>query len=99
MGSIIRAADTQHWAESPFRIRAQVGLNEHLVWHENATAPVYIRGRANDRNGHWRCTLREDDSRDNNAAVGVGRSAVLARAILAAVLRLSMTLKKDDDAA
>ena len=60
---------------------------------------VHIRGRANDRNGHWRCTLREDDSRDNDAAVGLGRSAVLAQAILAAVLRLSMMLKKDDGAA
>lgn len=60
---------------------------------------VRIRGRANDRNGHWRCTLREDDNRDNDAAMGAGRSPVLAQAILAAVLRLSMMLKKDDDKA
>ncbi len=60
---------------------------------------VHIRGRANDRNGHWRCTLREDDSRDNDAAMGAGRSPVLAQAILAAILRLSMILKKDDTAA
>ncbi|NNE81472.1 MAG: hypothetical protein HKN18_14490 [Silicimonas sp.] len=54
---------------------------------------VHIRGRANDRNGHWRCTLRKDDSRDNDAAMGAGRSPVLAQAILAAILRLSMMLK------
>ncbi|MCK8462463.1 hypothetical protein MUY35_01200 [Aliiroseovarius sp. S1339] len=57
---------------------------------------VHIRGRANDRNGHWRCTLREGDARDNDAAIGMGRSPVLAQAILAALLRLSMILKKDE---
>ena len=60
---------------------------------------VHIRGRANDRNGHWRCTLREDDSRDNDAVMGAGRSPVLAQAILAAILRLGVMLKKDDAAA
>jgi hypothetical protein len=56
---------------------------------------VHIHGRANDHDGHWRCTLRESESRDNDAAIGAGRSPVLAQAILAAVLRLSKTLKKD----
>ena len=56
---------------------------------------VHIQGRANDSNGHWKCTLRESDSRDNDAAIGSGRSPVLAQAILAAVLRLSSNLKKD----
>ena len=51
---------------------------------------VHIRGRANDRDGHWRCTLRENDSRDSDAAIGVGRSPVLGQAILAAVMRLAM---------
>lgn len=57
---------------------------------------VRIHGRANDRDGHWHCTLRENDSLDNDAAIGAGRSPVLAQAILAAVLRLSMMLKKSD---
>ncbi len=57
---------------------------------------VHIHGRANDRDGHWRCTLREGDSRDNDAVIGSGRSPVLSQAILAALLRLSMILKKDD---
>ena len=55
---------------------------------------VHIHGRANDRDGHWRCALRETDSRDNDAAIGAGRSPVLAQAILACVLRLAMILKK-----
>lgn len=55
---------------------------------------VHIHGRANDSNGHWRCTLRENDSRDNDAIIGSGRSPVLSQAILAATLRLSMMQKK-----
>lgn len=54
---------------------------------------VHIRGRANDTDGHWQCTLREDDSRDSDAAIGIGRGPVLAQAILAAVLRLAMAQK------
>ena len=53
---------------------------------------VRIHGRANDRNGHWHCTLRRDGSRDNDAAIGSGRSPVLAQAILASVLRLAMMM-------
>ena len=56
---------------------------------------VNIHGRANNKDGHWHCTLRESDGRDNDAAIGSGRSPVLAQAILAAVLRVSMILKKE----
>lgn len=54
---------------------------------------VHIRGRANDRDGHWHCTLRKSDSRDSDAAIGAGRAPVLGQAILAAVIRLAMALK------
>ena len=54
---------------------------------------IHIRGRANDRDGHWHCTLRENDSRDSDAAIGIGRSPVLGQAILAAVIRLAMAQK------
>lgn len=50
---------------------------------------VHIRGRANDKDGHWRCTIREDDTRDDDAVLGAGRSPVLGQAILAAILRLA----------
>ncbi|WP_227271937.1 hypothetical protein [Roseobacter weihaiensis] len=56
---------------------------------------VHIHGRANDKDGHWHCTLRENDRRDNDAAIGSGRSPVLSQAILAATIRLAMILKKD----
>lgn len=54
---------------------------------------VHIHGRANDKDGHWRCTLRENDSLDNDAVIGTGGSPILAQAILAATMRLAMTLK------
>ncbi|MGJ8588910.1 MAG: hypothetical protein ACSHXW_12205 [Yoonia sp.] len=54
---------------------------------------IHIRGRTNDRDGHWHCTLRENDSRDSDAAIGAGRAPVLAQAILAAILRLAMAQK------
>ncbi|MEJ8561972.1 hypothetical protein QTO30_12605 [Yoonia sp. GPGPB17] len=54
---------------------------------------IHIRGRANDRDGHWHCTLRENDSRDSDAAIGMGRSPVLGQAILAAVMRLAKLQK------
>ncbi|MFW8595069.1 hypothetical protein [Cribrihabitans neustonicus] len=56
---------------------------------------VRIRGRAYGKHGEWHCSLRENDSRDSDAAIGIGESPLLAQSILAAVLRLSMILKKD----
>lgn len=55
---------------------------------------VGIHGRANDHNGHWHCTLRRNESRDNDDAIGSGRSPVLAQAILASLLRLAMIMGK-----
>lgn len=56
---------------------------------------VHIRRRAYGKHGRWHCTLREDDARDSDAAIGLGESPLLGQAILAAVLRLAMILKKD----
>ena len=51
---------------------------------------INLHGRANDKDGHWRCTLRETDAFDKDAVIGAGRSPVLSQAILAAVIRLAM---------
>lgn len=75
-----------------------VGSADHAMLVADAAIPnwaVKIRGRANDADGHWRCTLRESDSRDSDAIIGIGRSPVLAHAILAAVIRLGMIRHKD----
>ncbi len=60
---------------------------------------VRIHGRANDRNGHWHCTIRKDGVRDNDAAIGSGRSPVLAQAILASVLRLATMMDRSEASA
>ncbi len=57
---------------------------------------VHIRGRTNDKDGHWRCTLRETDSSDSDAYIGTGKSSVLSQAVLAAVMRLAMAVHNDD---
>lgn len=57
---------------------------------------VHIRGRANDKDGHWHCTLRQSDSRDNDAHIGIGKSPVLSQAILAAVMRLAIEVHLRD---
>lgn len=57
---------------------------------------VHIRGRTNDKDGHWRCTLRENDSRDSDAYIGTGKSPILSQAILAAVMRLAISTHHDD---
>ena len=66
----------------------------HVVDNAYPNWSVHIHGRANDKDGHWRCTLRENDGRDNDAVIGLGRSPILSQAILAATLRLSMLQKE-----
>jgi len=51
---------------------------------------IHIHGQTNCRDGHWRCSLRKNDTRDDDAVIGTGRAPVLAQAILAAVVRLAM---------
>ena len=40
-----------------------------------------IHGRTDKRDGHWRCSLRRSENRDNDAALGHGRSPVLRRSL------------------
>jgi hypothetical protein len=54
---------------------------------------VHVHGRANDRDGHWRCTLRENDTGDDDAVIGTGRAPVLSQAVLAALLHVAKDLK------
>ncbi len=73
-----------------------IGTTDQAILIADTAYPnwsVHIRGRANDRDGHWHCTLRENDSRDSDAAIGTGRSPVLGQAILSAILRLAMAQK------
>ena len=76
---------------------AHVGETDHAIMIADEAYPnwaIHLRGRANDRDGHWHCTLRKSESRDSDEAIGIGRSPVLGQAVLAALLRLAMALKK-----
>lgn len=49
---------------------------------------VNARGKASLPNGHWRCTLRQSMSRDNDEYIGIGRGPTLPHSLLAALLRV-----------
>ena len=53
----------------------------HPGWH------LSMKGTATMPNGHWRCTLRKSDLRDNDALIGIGNGPTLPHALLAAVLK------------
>ena len=76
----------------------RVSTTDHAILIADEAYPnwsIHIRGRTNDRDGHWHCTLRETDSRDSDAVIGTGRSPVLGQAVLAALIRLAMAQKPD----
>ena len=47
---------------------------------------IHIKGTATRPNGHWHCSLRKSDIRDNDPYVGIGHGPTLPHALLAAVL-------------
>ncbi len=47
---------------------------------------IHIRGTATKPNGHWHCSLRRSEIRDNDAFAGIGRGPSLPHALLAALL-------------
>lgn len=49
---------------------------------------ISLHGKALEPDGHWRCSLRESSSRDNDAFVGVGQGATVGQAMLVALLKL-----------
>lgn len=89
----------------PDDVALGIGLAERLNHTDDAmliadhTFPnwtVNIRGRTNQKDGHWRCTMRENDQRDSDANIGIGKSPVLSQAILAAVMRLAISVHRND---
>jgi hypothetical protein len=52
---------------------------------------IKLKGRTNNVSGHWVCILRKSEGRDNDEVIGIGRSAALPNALLAAMLKLLAT--------
>jgi hypothetical protein len=49
---------------------------------------ISLKGGTSATHGHWVCTIRKSAARDDDEAIGVGKSPVLAHAIFAACLKL-----------
>ena len=60
----------------------------HLVDLSCPGWTIQLHGKALEPDGHWRCTLRETSSRDNDAFIGVGTGPTVGHAVLIALLRL-----------
>lgn len=98
--SVVRALAflVPHAVPADEQAAQRIGTADGAVQLADAAFPdwvVHIRGHASGKQGQWHCSLRENDSSDSDAAIGLGQSPVLAQSILAAVLRLSMILKRD----
>jgi hypothetical protein len=48
---------------------------------------IHMKGTASLPNGHWVCSLRQSDIRDNDPFVGTGNGPTLSHALLAALLK------------
>ncbi|MDI3338086.1 hypothetical protein QKW60_16885 [Defluviimonas aestuarii] len=61
----------------------------HLVDLALPDWSISLKGRTNDTDGHWTCTLRRSDTLDDDLLIGIGRGPALPRAILAAMVRVA----------
>ncbi|MCV2873692.1 hypothetical protein OEZ71_15440 [Defluviimonas sp. WL0050] len=61
----------------------------HLVDLALPDWSISLKGRTNDADGHWTCTLRRSDTLDDDFMIGIGRGPVLSHAILAAMVRVA----------
>ncbi|MDH5452439.1 MAG: hypothetical protein OEY05_08280 [Paracoccaceae bacterium] len=61
----------------------------HLVDLALPNWSISLKGRTNDADGHWTCTLRRSDTLDDDLLIGIGRGPSLSHAILAAMVRVA----------
>ncbi len=84
------AALSEHHADGT--IDADAMASTDMILHLTDTVvpgwSIHLRGRAIEPNGHWNCTLRRNDARDNDEFIGRGKGPTLSSAILAALLRV-----------
>lgn len=50
---------------------------------------ITLHGQATEPSGHWHCTLRESDNRDNDTVIGSGRAPTISLALLRALLKVA----------
>ena len=84
ISEINKAAGGQHIAHSDLDSTDKVLA---IIYAIRPGWSVSMKGVARLPNGHWRCTLRRSDMRDNDEYLGVGRGPTLSHALLAALLK------------
>ncbi|AML51499.1 hypothetical protein [Falsihalocynthiibacter arcticus] len=81
--------------DTDIRLAERIGTTDEAMRIADDAFPdwsINSQGPTNDKDGHWTCTLRENDPQ-GEAPMTTGRSPILAQAVLAATMRLAMTLK------
>lgn len=58
-----------------------------LITHVLPGWSMSLEGRATRGNGHWTCTLRRSDWRDDDPFIGIGKGPTMPHALLAALLK------------
>ncbi len=62
----------------------------HLIEEHLPEWAITLKGRADEVDGNWTCTLRKTDAHDDDAFIGIGSGPTLSLALLMAVLRASI---------
>lgn len=60
----------------------------HLVDEAAPGWSIRLKGRAFEPNGHWRCSLRSNEARDEDEFIGHAKGPDLSNTLLAALLRI-----------
>ena len=60
----------------------------HLVDQAAPGWSIHLDGKAFEPNGHWRCTLRPSDMRDDDEFIATAKGPRLVNVLVAALLRL-----------
>ncbi len=60
----------------------------HLVDQAAPGWSIHLDGKAFEPNGHWRCTLRPSDTRDDDEFIATAKGPRLVNVLVAALLRL-----------
>lgn len=60
----------------------------HLIDEAAPGWSIRLKGRAFEPNGHWRCSLRSTEARDDDEFIGHAKGPDLSNTLLAAFLRI-----------
>jgi len=61
----------------------------HLVDRCLPNWTIQLTGKANEPDGHWRCSLRKSRGLDEDEVIGVGSAPTVTLALLTALLRVA----------